>query len=113
MVRTVIAAALVDRGYEVTEAADGASALELVRDGLELDALVTDLAMPGDLDGLALIREVRQCQPGLPALLLTGHVGDAGDAALQHAARSGPFVMLHKPVTAEVLEARLAALLAA
>jgi PAS domain S-box-containing protein len=110
-VRAVLAALLAERGYMVTEAADAASALAILGSGLVADVLVTDLAMPGDMDGLALVREVRRRRPGLPAVLVTGNPGNAGDAAIKQAAGSGPFVVLPKPFSAKALDARVAALL--
>ncbi len=76
-----------------------------------MDALVTDLAMPGGMDGLALIEEARRHRPGLPALLVTGHVGDAPGQALERAASGGPFALMRKPVTPVAVEAQVAALL--
>ncbi|HEX2939415.1 MAG TPA: PAS domain S-box protein [Rhodopila sp.] len=111
MVRTLIVAALTDHGHVVTEAEDAASALALLAQGHAVDILVTDLAMPGDMDGLALIREARLRRPNLPALLLTGHTGDAGEGALTEAAGSGPFALLHKPVSADRIEAHVRILL--
>ncbi|OYV33558.1 MAG: hypothetical protein B7Z80_23700 [Rhodospirillales bacterium 20-64-7] len=111
MVRTIIAAALKDHGHRVAQAEDGASALALIAQGQAVDILVTDLAMPGDMDGLALIREARHRLPNLPALLLTGHTGDAGQRALADAAGSGPFALLHKPVSADTIEAHVRILL--
>ncbi|HYZ23285.1 MAG TPA: PAS domain S-box protein, partial [Rhodopila sp.] len=111
IVRTVIATVLADHGHAVTEAPDAAAALSELENGLAVDVLVTDLAMPGALDGLGLIREARRRHPRLPAALLTGHMGDAGAAALEEAAGSGPFAMLHKPVSMEALAARIGVLL--
>lgn len=109
-VRTVLAAGLADRGHAVTEAEDGPAALALLDAGLAVDALVTDLAMPGGMDGLALVRAARQRRPGLPALVVTGHVGDAAQGVLEEAAGTGPFAVLRKPVSVEAVEAQLAAL---
>ena len=110
-VRTVLTAGLAERGHAVSEAGGGAAALARLDAGATVDVLVTDLAMPGGMDGLALLREARLRRPGLPAVLVTGHVGDATRSALEEAARGGPFAVLRKPVTAEAVEAQVALLL--
>ncbi|TCZ53887.1 ATP-binding protein [Roseicella aquatilis] len=108
-VRAVMAAALADGGHHVAEAPDGRSALDLLEGGLCPDVLVTDLAMPGGMDGLTLVREARRLRPGLPAVLITGHTGDAIRSELEEAAGSGPFALLRKPARAEAIAAHVAA----
>ncbi len=112
-VRAVLCAALAERGHAVAEAGSAAPALARfdAGGGRPVDALVTDLVMPGGMDGLALIREARRRRPGLPAVLITGHVGDAVRGTLEEAAVTGPFAVLRKPVSPEALEAQVAALL--
>ena len=92
-VRAVLCAALAERGHAVAEAGSAAPALARLdaEGGRPVDALVTDLAMPGGMDGLPLIREAQRRRPGLPAVLVTGHVGDAVHGAFEEAAGTGPF----------------------
>ena len=73
--------------------------------------LVTDLSMPG-LDGVALIQQARRRQPGLRAILMTGHAGDAASLAVS-GALSGSFTLLRKPVAGPDLADRAAMLLEA
>jgi CheY-like chemotaxis protein len=113
LVRETLAAELSERGWLLTEAADGLAALRVIEAGqVPLDLLITDLAMPG-MNGLALVAAARRRRPGLPAVLLTGLVGDSAAAhtALAEAVRDGPFALLRKPVDAGELAARAAALL--
>jgi signal transduction histidine kinase/integral membrane sensor domain MASE1/ActR/RegA family two-component response regulator len=110
-VRTVLAEALADQGHAVTEAEDAASALARIDAGVDADVLVTDLSMPGSMDGLALIREARRRRPRLPAVLITGHAGDAPPAALRDAVGGGPFAVVRKPASVTALEAEIVALL--
>jgi PAS domain S-box-containing protein len=109
-VRAVLAAGLADAGHAVAEAADGAGALSCLAFGFEPDVLVTDLAMPGGMDGLTLVGEVRRRCPGLPAVLVTGHAGEAAADALRTAGACGPFVVVRKPVSPEALCAQTVAL---
>ena len=110
LVREIIAEHLEDAGYRVLAASGGAAALALLASGEAVDALVTDLSMPG-MDGLALIRAAQARCPGLPAVLLTGYAG-AGAALAVGGAISGAFSLLRKPVGSAQLADRVAALLA-
>ncbi|MDX9993999.1 MAG: hybrid sensor histidine kinase/response regulator [Rhodocyclaceae bacterium] len=93
-------------GCRVTTAATFAEAMDDRADGIE--AIVSDLGLPGTGNGIDLIAGLRQRHgTALPALLVTG---DTGAAALQ-AARAAGIVMLHKPIRAARLRAALSAAL--
>jgi signal transduction histidine kinase/CheY-like chemotaxis protein len=110
-VREVLAEHLEYEGFGVLTAANGSEALALLVTGQAVDALVTDLSMPG-MDGIELIRAAQQRRPGLPAVLLTGYAGD--DAALALGGLvSGAFSLLRKPVRIHDLVDRVQALLEA
>jgi PAS domain S-box-containing protein len=80
LVRDVAREALSAQGYEVLTAEDGASALKVADQQLdELDALVTDVVMPG-LGGDALAAQLRQRRPRLPVLFITGYAPAGQDA---------------------------------
>jgi PAS domain S-box-containing protein len=106
-VREVIIAQLEAAGYAVMPAASGAEALTLLDLDQAIDAVISDLSMPG-IDGLAVIREARSRQPGLPAILLTGFV--TAEAAFDEVL-SGPYSLLRKPVTGQQLAERVGLLL--
>ena len=72
IVRRATADMLADIGYTVIEAASGAEALRLVRDGASCDAVVSDYLMPG-MNGVDLIRHLRELEPRLPAMLSSGY----------------------------------------
>jgi CheY-like chemotaxis protein len=65
-------------GYRVLEAADGPSALDVLRQQPRDGLLFTDLTMSGGMTGLDLVRCVRELRPGLPAVLTSGHAGPEG-----------------------------------
>ncbi len=60
-----------DEGYAPVEAANGREALESARER-GVDAVVLDLKL-GDEDGLRVLRELRELDPALPVVMLTGH----------------------------------------
>nr|WP_254452845.1 ATP-binding protein [Roseicella sp. DB1501] len=111
VVREVLAGQLADAGYQVTDAADGAAALDWLAREPGFDLLVSDLAMEG-IDGVTLIREARKLRPGLPAILVTGYAGDAAALAVGQEVDGG-FTLLRKPVTGSQLTDQVAALMAA
>jgi CheY-like chemotaxis protein len=110
LVREVIARQIEDAGYRVEVAAGADDALALLAAGAEVDAVVTDLSMPG-MDGLALLRSVRDRFPALPAILLTGYA-DAATAVSMEEHLNGNMLLLRKPVAGAELLSRLGALLA-
>ncbi|QSQ15954.1 sigma-54-dependent transcriptional regulator [Myxococcus landrumensis] len=92
-VRSFIAEALEVEGHTVTTAADGDEAARLLaKQGVDL--LVTDLRMPG-MDGLTLLRKVREEQPDVEVVVLTA-VGSVESAV--SAMKAGAFEYLLKPV---------------
>ncbi|HEV2363311.1 MAG TPA: ATP-binding protein [Caulobacteraceae bacterium] len=107
-VRATLAGSLEDAGFVVTSAESAEQALDELRRGVQIDALVTDLSMPG-MNGWDLIREIQAQRPLLPSLMLTGHLQDA-DADSLASAQNGRFAVLRKPVAPLVLARRIAAL---
>ena len=97
--------ALRKEGYRVSEARDGADALEQL-DGACPDLLITDSTMPG-IDGTTLIAEARARYPALPILRVSGSQGLSGIRAILP-----PDVpTLDKPFGREALLAAVARLL--
>jgi CheY-like chemotaxis protein len=73
-VRSMMARALTDRGYEVRTAADGQAALTILEESETLPAIaVTDLCMAG-LGGEELARILTRRYPDLPVIFMTGHL---------------------------------------
>ncbi|MBL6080665.1 response regulator [Belnapia sp. T18] len=73
-VRGVMATTLIELGYQVLEAEDADAALAAFKAAAGVDAVVTDLTMPGSMDGLELAEAVRARSPKLPVILVTGHL---------------------------------------
>jgi signal transduction histidine kinase/CheY-like chemotaxis protein len=70
-IRTVAVHLLGRRGYEVLTAADGAEALAQIAQPTELAACLLDVTMP-DIDGIEVLRSLRELRPDLPVVLSTG-----------------------------------------
>jgi excisionase family DNA binding protein len=71
-IREMLSKTLALADYEVDTAPDATSALDLLRTSSgSYDLLIADLKMPG-MDGLTLIRQVRQLRSGLPVIIITG-----------------------------------------
>lgn len=73
LVRDSVAPALREAGFTVLEAHDADHALQLLASGERIDALFSDVVMPGRLSGVDLARQVRAQFPDLPILLASGH----------------------------------------
>jgi CheY-like chemotaxis protein len=71
LVRSGTAEMLIDAGYVVRQASSGRQALAMLREGLHVDALITDYAMPG-MTGAQLAHETTRLIPDLPVLMITG-----------------------------------------
>jgi PAS domain S-box-containing protein len=105
-VRGFLRSVLETGGYDVIEAADGRQALRHARAG-HVDLVVTDLVMP-ELEGLETIRALRRDMPGVGIIAISG----AFEGQFLETARLlGANAVLNKPVSAELLLAKVAQLL--
>lgn len=90
----IAVAYLVDMGYTALRATDGARALKIVAEQKKIDLMVTDIIMPGGINGVELAQRVRQLAPEIKIVYSSGFPADA------LAERSGTLVdgpLLHKP----------------
>ncbi|HTZ69807.1 MAG TPA: ATP-binding protein [Acetobacteraceae bacterium] len=97
MVRETMVAALSGCGFAVACVAEARAALAVLDRGDVVDILVTDFAMPG-LNGIELIDAALARRPDLPAILLTGHVGDVAAMQVDNNAEGARFTVLRKPI---------------
>lgn len=86
-------------GYQVITASNGREGLRIISENRDIDTVISDMKMPG-LSGLDVIRSVREVDPDIGVIILTGH-GDM-DNAIQ-SMREGAFDYLNKPVNADKL----------
>ncbi|NNG12705.1 MAG: response regulator [Halobacteria archaeon] len=90
------------RNMGTAVAYDGESALSLItRD--EPEVIVLDLMMPG-IDGIEVLKQVKQNRPEVEVIILTGH---GSDEDRETCMGLGAFAYLHKPVDIEILSQKL------
>jgi len=97
---------LVDRGFEVICAADGAAGLGRFEPGL-FDAIITDVKMPR-MGGVQLIQEIRRVDRHIPVIVITGH---RSRMTLDGITAGEPPVVLEKPLSLAELGKLLAAMI--
>jgi len=105
-VRAVAAEHLRELGYTVLEVSDGAAALRLLRFSARVDVLVTDVGLPGGLNGRQVADAARERRPGLPVLFITGYADGALDSQLALGME-----VIGKPFALDALAARVRAML--
>ena len=93
--REFLAEALEDDGHSAEMAADGLEAASLLKERA-FDLMITDLRMPGQMDGISLLRRAREEQPDMEVIVLTafGSVETAVEAM-----KLGAFDYLQKPIS--------------
>ena len=101
-VRGFLRAVLEDGGHEVIEAVDGKQALQQARAG-QVDLVITDLVMP-EQEGIETIRALRREVPGVGIIAISGALEGQ---FLKVAEMLGADAVLNKPVSAEVLLAKV------
>jgi PAS domain S-box-containing protein len=103
-VRVLLHELLRDLGYDILEAEDSASALKILESGRRLDLLVTDVGLPGGMNGRQLADAALVARPGLKILFMTGYAETAvmGDGHL----RPGMHIVT-KPFSLETMGRRI------
>ena len=92
-VRQTVVRQLHDLGYKTIESESGARALELVRQGLPFDLVLTDVIMPGGITGYQLADQLRSDRPDLKILFTSGYteLAAVGRSARRDSLLSKPF----------------------
>jgi signal transduction histidine kinase len=103
-VRMLVTEVLEDLGYTAVEAADGAAGLHALQPGRPIDLLVTDVGLPGGMNGRQLADAARLLRPDLKVLFITGY---AETAVLSHGHLGPGMHVLTKPFAMEALAGRI------
>jgi CheY-like chemotaxis protein len=94
-IRMSTVATLEDAGYSVLEARDSADALRVLAGHEEVRLMVTDVCMPGEMDGLGLVARLQRERPVLRALVVSAN------ACANDAYKAGAAAFLPKPFLAQ------------
>ncbi|MFM8410664.1 MAG: UDP-3-O-acyl-N-acetylglucosamine deacetylase [Alphaproteobacteria bacterium] len=97
-IRQSLRGVLSDEGFAVEEAGDGRRALEMVRSAPP-DLVVLDVWLP-EIDGIALLEQIKALHPRLPVVIICGH---ANIEAAVRATRLGASDFIEKPFSIEAL----------
>ena len=71
--RATLAAMVTELGYRVVEAENGASALPILQQERPVDILLSDVIMPGGMNGLDLAKAARKRRPDIRVLFVSGY----------------------------------------
>jgi len=77
LVGPMLSASLGSLGYDVKRAGSGDEALSLLEAGTNVDLLISDIVMPGEISGVKLLAQVRMRWPGLAVILMSGYSDEA------------------------------------
>ncbi len=72
-VRIVTAAQLKQLGYRVHAVANGNEAINVIESPASIDILLTDIVLPGGVDGVGLVKEAMRARPGMGVLCMSGY----------------------------------------
>ena len=108
-VRMLVTEVLEDLGYTAIEAADGPAGLSVLQSDVRIDLLVTDVGLPGGMNGRQVADAGRAVRPNLKILFITGY---AENAAIGNGHLEPGMQVLTKPFAMEALAARIRELIA-
>ena len=109
VVRMLVVDVLQELGYSAIEAGDGQSGLRILQSAGRIDLLITDIGLPGGLNGRQVAESARNLRPELKVLFITGY---AENAVLSHGHIDAGMHVLTKPFAMEALASRIRGLLA-
>jgi len=96
-VRMLVAEVLTESFYNILEAGDGASALKILESNSRVDLMISDVGLPGGMNGRQVADAARVLRPGLKVLFITGYAENAaiGNGLLEPGMEilAKPFVM--------------------
>ncbi len=103
-VRMLVSDVLENLGYQPIEAADGSAGLKVLQSGARIDLLITDVGLPGGMNGRQLADAARKTRPDLKVLFITGYAENSvvGNGYLEPGMQ-----VLTKPFAMEALATRI------
>jgi PAS domain S-box-containing protein len=107
-VRMLVTEVLEELGYTAMEAPDGPAGLRVLQSDARIDLLVTDVGLPGGMNGRQLAEAGRAVRPDLKVLFITGY---AENAVISHGHLEPGMHMLTKPFAMDTLASRIKGLI--
>jgi PAS domain S-box-containing protein len=104
-VRMLITDVLEELGYAAIEAADTTSGLKVLQSDVRIDLLITDVGLPGGMNGRQMADAARETRPQLKVLFITGY---AENAAINNGRLEPNMHVLTKPFAMDRLASRIA-----
>jgi DNA-binding response OmpR family regulator len=92
LIRLTLAELLADEGFEVLEAGTAEDALGLLVRNPDVGLLLTDIQLPGSVDGITLVRRARERMPSLPVIYMTGRGSLAAEPGDNEIVLAKPFL---------------------
>jgi len=93
LIRMTLAEALGDEGFEVIEAETADAALPMLQSDPNIHLLLTDIQLPGVLNGRTLAQKVREHKPSLPIIFMTGRPDPTDQASALDVFISKPYTL--------------------
>ncbi len=107
-IRMLITEILEELGYAAIEAADSVSGLKVLKSDVRIDLLITDVGLPGGMNGRQMVDAVRAIRPNLKVLFITGY---AENAAIGNGHLLPGMHVMTKPFAMERLAFRIKAII--
>jgi PAS domain S-box-containing protein len=103
-IRMLVAEVLAESGYAVIEAQDGPGGLRVLESNARIDLLITDVGLPGGMNGRQVADAARVSRPGLKVLFITGY---AENAVIGRGRLDKGMYVLTKPFQMDILAERI------
>ena len=103
-IRMLVAEVLADAGYSVIEAPDGPAGLKVLESNARIDLLITDVGLPGGMNGRQVADAARVHRPGLKVLFITGY---AENAVISKGRMENGMFVITKPFQMDMLARRI------
>jgi PAS domain S-box-containing protein len=108
-VRMLVTEVLEELGYTAIEAADSVAGLRVLQSDVRIDLLISDVGLPGGMNGRQMADAARQHRPKLKVLFITGY---AENAILGHGHLEPGMQVMTKPFVLDALAARIKEMIA-
>jgi PAS domain S-box-containing protein len=109
-VRMLVTDILEDLGYTAIEASDSVAGLKVLQSDVRIDLLVSDVGLPGGMNGRQMADAARVLRPGLKVLFITGY---AENSILGNGLLAPGMAVLTKPFAIETMAARIRSMIEA